>query len=115
MAVELTLFPSQLQVGDSLLIEAMLRSEDKHEQRLVVDYAIHQRKANGRLSPKTFKLRTIDLGPGGESRLTKKHDFSPITVRRYYPGEHVVELSVAGRPLARRVFQLNLDVYFNST
>ena len=83
--VELGLLTSQVVLGGALQFEVRLRSTSKDAQRLVVDYAIHYRKANGRLTAKVFKLRTLCLAPHANLNVTKQHLLAPISTRRHYP------------------------------
>ena len=75
-------------------------------QSLAVDYVVHHVKANGSRSPKVFKLTTRFLEPGSRVAITRSHSFKPISTRKYYPGEHVLEIQVNGSTLARAVFTL---------
>ena len=95
-----------LNIGGNLVIEVNLTSTARRTQKLVVDYVVHHQRANGKTTPKVFKLRTLDLGPGESVHLQKKHSFVPRTVRRYYPGKHTVELMVGGHSLGSGSFTL---------
>ncbi len=109
--VEVTAFriaPKSLKVGDSLAFGFDLASTSKRPQKLVVDYAVHHRKADGKTRPKVFKLKTLELGPRASLRLEKRHSFRPVTTRRYHAGEHVLELLINGRGVARKRFRLEL-------
>ncbi len=104
----LSLDRAQVKVGEQLAISLTLRSEAEHAQRLAVDYAVHFKKANGMLSPKVFKGWTVELAPGEVRELHKRHSFKPITTRRYYQGEQLVEVLVNGAAVARVSVQLSL-------
>jgi 3-methyladenine DNA glycosylase AlkC len=49
--------------GDALQLEVSLTSTSKSSQPLIIDYAVHHRKANGGTSPKVFKWKTTTLAP----------------------------------------------------
>ena len=85
---------------------AWLAEPDEHTARLVVDYVVHHQKANGTLSGKTFKLTTMSLAPGEVVLLAKGHSLRAITTRRYYPGEHAIELQVNGVSSGKTTFTL---------
>jgi len=104
--VYLKLSAKSLKIGGDLVIKIDLASTDRRKQKLVIDYVVHHQRANGKTTPKVFKLRTLDLGPGESVHLQKKHSFAPRTVRRYYPGIHMVELMVGGQSLGGRSFTL---------
>jgi 3-methyladenine DNA glycosylase AlkC len=102
----LRLSADSLKIGDEMVVEVNLVSESRATQKLVVDYVVHHVRANGKTTPKVFKLRSLDLAAGDSVDLRKKHSFAPRSVRRYYPGNHVVELLVSGKSLARKSFTM---------
>ncbi len=106
VSVALRLSAKTIKIGGDLSIEVALTSKASRTQKLVVDYVIHHVRANGKTTPKVFKLRSLDLEPGKGVRFTKKHSFAPRSVRRYYPGEHTVELMVGGQSVGRRSFTM---------
>jgi 3-methyladenine DNA glycosylase AlkC len=100
---------SGVTVGESLEFTFDARNHGADEVRLAIDYVVHHVKANGTLAPKVFKLTTRTLGPGESIRLAKRHSFKPISTRRYYPGEHALELQINGRPFGRATFTLSTE------
>ena len=98
--------PAELRVGEVLTLEVSLASAARKAQALVVDYAVHHVKADGRLSPKVFKGWPLELAPKQALTLVKRHSMREITTRRYHPGEHRVELLVNGEVLASASFLL---------
>lgn len=104
--VELELDAPAVRVGDALGFSAALRNDGTTAARVVVDYVVHHRKANGSQTIKVFKLTTADLAPGAELRLARRHSFKVITTRRYHPGEHAIELQVNGVAGGRVTFDL---------
>lgn len=105
-AERFTLSPESVAMGDSIAFAVDLTSTGAEPQNLLVDYAIHHRKANGETTPKVFRLKAVDLAAGATVRLGKRHAFKPITTRRYYAGPHEVEVIVNGRSVARGAFEL---------
>lgn len=101
---DLTVTPTNVVSGGELTFRFELASTS--EQAVAVDYVLHHVRANGTRSPKVFKLTTRTLAPGSPAVLTRSHSFRPISTRRYYPGEHVLEIQVNGSTLARTVFNL---------
>jgi len=92
--------------GGTVNFTVSIRNNARTTTRLVVDYVVHHQKANGALSGKTFKLTTLSLEPGEVVLLAKGHSLRAITTRRYYPGEHAIELRVNGVPSGRTPFTL---------
>jgi hypothetical protein len=83
-----------------------LQSINPKPQSVVIDYAVHHMKANGQTSPKVFNFRSVDLAPGETVELTKRHAIKPITTRKYYPGEHALEILINGKTFGRAGFIL---------
>ncbi|MGK0445223.1 MAG: 3-methyladenine DNA glycosylase AlkC [Bermanella sp.] len=105
----LTLSADHLVLGDSLEFELSLTSAAKQPQSLVVDFALHLMKANGKTSPKVFKWKTLSLEAGQSVSLQKKHAIKAITTRRYYSGEQKLEVLVNGQPVAEAEFVLEVS------
>lgn len=92
--------------GTAMVFEATIVSLSDKTQPLVIDYVIHHVKADGGTTPKVFKLKVGDLGPGDEMRISKKHAIRQITTRVYYPGRHRIEMQVNGQVLGGADFAL---------
>ncbi len=106
LSAEIQLDQTQLVLGDSLEFAVQLKPERKGSQKLVVDYAIHHMKANGELSAKVFKLKSLSLKQ--PETLAKKHAIKKITTRRYYTGQHKLEVLINGRAVAEKSFWLDV-------
>ncbi len=89
-AIEFTLTLSDVPVGSNLMI----------------DYAVHFVKANGTRSPKVFKWKDMQLSGGGDLVATRAHAIKPITTRKFYPGQHLIEIAVNGQSVAHAEFDL---------
>lgn len=95
-------------LGNALTFDVNLRSTNAAEQRLIIDYVIHHRKANGTLSPKVFKWTTMTLAPGQALNLTRHHKMKPITTRTYHAGEHLLALRINGKDFGEEYFALKM-------
>ena len=104
--VSLALSPTRVTVGDELLLTVQLHGTAKGPQRLAIDYAVHHVKAAGHTTPKVFKGWVIELAPGETRQLAKRHSLKAVTIRRYHPGRHVVDLRINGQVLAEAAFDL---------
>ena len=98
--------PTRLRLGERLTIRARLVSSGAETQRLVVDYAIHYVKKSGATSRKVFKLREVDLEPGGAWEASTSQVMRDFTTRSHNAGRHKVELMVNGAVLAEAGFDL---------
>lgn len=81
---------------DALTFTARVTNEDDVAATVAIDYSIGFQRANGSISPKTFKLTSRKLAPGETVIVTKTHSFRRITTRSYYPGEHFVTVQANG-------------------
>jgi hypothetical protein len=95
-------------VGDSLDFELTLRSTARSDQRLLIDYAVHHVKADGKARPKVFKGWTLVLGAGEVRCLARRHSLREVTTRRYHAGRHALDLRINGSVVAEATFQLDL-------
>lgn len=103
-----TAMPRSIELGESITLTIDLQSTAPTDQRLVVDYAIHYVKSSGAVSPKVFKLRTIDLAPGALRTLTHRQVIRDFTTRKHFPGRHRIDLLLNGRAVAEAYFDLHL-------
>ncbi|MEC4019351.1 DNA alkylation repair protein [Streptomyces sp. H27-D2] len=100
------LHPTTLPLGGGLEFEFTLKNNGPDAVSLAVDYVIHHRKANGRTTPKVFKLTTRTLAPGASAAIARRHSFKPLSTRTYYPGEHTLEIQVNGTRFGTTTFEL---------
>jgi 3-methyladenine DNA glycosylase AlkC len=96
--------PDSVAIGESLTFSFVVESTSETAQELVIDYILHLAGANGKPRRKVFKLAKRSLQPGESVVIRKTHSFRPITTRKYYPGEHAVEIQINGAPMERIAF-----------
>jgi 3-methyladenine DNA glycosylase AlkC len=83
--------------GGQLEYRLLIRNTSRRSIKVMFDYAILHRKANGTLSPKVFKGRTRELAAGGRWEIEGRHSFKPVTTRVYHAGGHGFEPRLNGR------------------
>jgi 3-methyladenine DNA glycosylase AlkC len=88
--------PRRVPIGAHVCVSFVLRSKAKTAQALLVDLAVHFVKANGRTSPKVFKLDRVALPPRGEIALQKRISAAVHTTRTPRTGTHAVDVIVNG-------------------
>lgn len=98
--------PAAITLGDRVTLGVRLVSISAATQRLVIDYAVHYVKKDGRASRKVFKLREAELPPAGELDFSISQTVRDFTTRKHHPGFHRVELLVNGTVLAESGFML---------
>ncbi|WP_199337010.1 hypothetical protein [Oscillatoria sp. FACHB-1407] len=98
--------PQPVVIGDSISIAFAITNTDSQPQRLLIDLRIHFVKANGKTSPKVFKLKTVELAPGETIPLNKAISLADMTTRKHYPGSHLVEILLNGQTFPLGSFEL---------
>ncbi len=102
----LSLTPQAVTVGDTVVIDVDLANTDDRPHSVTVDYVVHHVRKNGRSIPKVFKLTTLELAAGERRSLRKSHPLREVQTRKYYPGEHAVDIQVNGLVKATERFGL---------
>ena len=87
--------PAVVRIGESTF-PVELANEGSSTERLPVDLRVQFVKANGRLSPKVFKVSELELGPHGSALLTKTISLAQHTTRTHHPGQHRIQVMVNG-------------------
>jgi len=108
LKVKLTLDNKTVKLGEDQKFQIQLTSTASEPQKLLIDYAIHFMKANGQQSAKVFKIKTLALNNEETVALKKNHRFVPLSTRRYYPGEHKVEIKINGFSFGEKTFNLDM-------
>lgn len=99
---------AHVHLGGDLVFDYEVTNTGPRTARLVIDYVVHYRKANGSLSPKVFKLTSRDLLPGERRSGVRRHPLRPLSTRRHHPGAHRVQLQINGRSYGSSAFTLNI-------
>lgn len=108
ISAELTISTPDVRFGSHAAFSLLIGNTSGDAQNLMIDYAVHHRKANGLLAPKVFKWKSLVLAPGETARLEKSHAIRPITTRVYYPGTHRIEIQINGQSVAAGDFVLSM-------
>ncbi|WP_199313626.1 hypothetical protein [Leptolyngbya sp. FACHB-671] len=103
---KVSITPQQVVIGGFVSIAFEATNTNSGHQRLLLDIRIHFVKANGKTSPKVFKLKTVELAPGETIQLGKSISLADMTTRKHYPGTHQVEILLNGRKIPLGSFEL---------
>ena len=108
VAVDIKIFALDTQsvsIGEALVFEVYLHAQE--DAKILLDYIIHFRTKQGKLSPKVHKFKQISLEKGESLTLSKKHLFKAnMTTRTLYEGEHSIALQLNGKVIATQHFML---------
>lgn len=104
----LDLSADAIELGNEIGFSIAIKNEEPAIRDIVIDYAIHHRKANGSLAAKVFKWKKLVLKPGESISLARIHRIYEITTRKYYPGQHMIDVLVNGQKVASAPFDLRI-------
>jgi 3-methyladenine DNA glycosylase AlkC len=98
--------PLRASIGDVVTFSFELANKLAKRQRVMADLVVHFVKANGRSSPKTFKLKAVDLAPRASVKFEKRLRLVQLTTRRHYRGVHRAEALLNGKRMKLGQFTL---------
>jgi 3-methyladenine DNA glycosylase AlkC len=101
---DLTVEPESIPMGGAVTLSFDVESLGDGPQNLMIDFVMHLMRANGKQTPKVFKLTQRTIQPGEILHITKRFSFEPVTTRKYYPGGHGVEPKINGKVFAQVEF-----------
>ncbi len=101
-----TCTPDTVSIGEHTVVSGRVRSTGSSVRKLVLDLVVHYVKANGSTSAKVFKGKVAELGPDDEVEIRRKLSLHDMTTRKHHPGNHRVELQIAGHVVAETEFEL---------
>ncbi|MCW9033311.1 MAG: hypothetical protein OQJ97_03755 [Rhodospirillales bacterium] len=106
---DFTLKTPSVTLGGALEFSLSISSYTQEKQPIIIDYKVYHMRANGKLSPKVFKWKTITIQKDKPLCFSRRHSIKPITTRRYYPGNHRVEIMINGETICGEDFTLKTD------
>ena len=98
--------PAVVRLGETIALSFTVKSTVAHEQQLVIDYAIDYVKANGGVSRKVFKLKTLVLAGFAHEVVQRRQVIKDFTTRKHFAGRHGVTVMVNGEVLASGAFSI---------
>lgn len=103
--MSIAISPNDVNRGDAADIAVSFRCDPG--AHVIVDYVVDFVKANGKTSPKVFKLKTMQVKGDVATQLLKRHVFkSNATTFTLHPGDHAVHLQINGVRRATAQFVL---------
>lgn len=88
--------PNRAVIGGAVTVALEIANTNSRQQRVLVNCRIHFVKANGKSSPKVFKLKIANLAPEETMILSKTISLAEMTTRRHYPGMHRIDIVLNG-------------------
>lgn len=102
----LSLQPPEVSIGGRSEIQYEVAVRDGEPVHIRVEYGIYFVKAGGNTSRKSFLLSDKTVPSGAHLTGTRRHNWSEMTTRRHYPGDHRIVLLVNGREMAEATLSL---------
>lgn len=102
----LVLDKNKVKIGEDFNFSFQIKSNTSKTKNLMIDYIIHHKKANGKNTPKVFKLSKKILNPSDKLYISKNHSFKLISTRKYYSGDHYLEIKINGKNYFKEKFLL---------
>lgn len=103
-AINISLDRKTINIGETAVVHLEFRS--LKPQQLMIDYAVHYMKSNGKQAKKVFKMTLRDAGKEEPVKLSRKHSFKQMTTRTHYPGAHSIEPIINGYSFPKRDFMV---------
>ncbi len=102
---KLELSAKEVNIGEKLsfYFEAIA----KEEVTLIIDYNVVYPTKHGKITKKTYKLKTITVKDNEKILVKGSRSFKEISTRNLYPGSHQIEIQVNGRVILTDSFKLN--------
>jgi 3-methyladenine DNA glycosylase AlkC len=98
--------PTRVAIGGRVSIAFVLRSRSRVAQNLLVDLAVHFVKANGRATPKVFKVARVVLPARGRVELATAVSLAVHSTRTPRPGRHAIDVVINGQPISLGAFDV---------
>lgn len=105
-AAKFSVDQGSIPLGQQIRLFASISSLSDEVQNIVLDYAVHFVRPNGKVSRKVFKWRAFALEARRSLKLEKWHRFVDLTTRKHIAGMHNVELILNGSTIAEINIQL---------
>ncbi|CAG9623496.1 hypothetical protein [Sutcliffiella rhizosphaerae] len=98
--------PTVLTIGERCEFQYEVDIRHGESVYIRIEYGIDFVKAKGQTSRKSFLLSNKKVSGGTHLSGTRIHNWSNLTTRRHYPGEHRIVLLVNGKEVAHTVLRL---------
>lgn len=108
MATDASVFvhPTVLTIGDRCELQFAVNIRQGEPAHIRIEYGIDFVKAKGNTSRKSFLLSDKIVPGGAHLTGTRKHNWSDLTTRRHYPGDHRIVLLLNGQEVAHTILKL---------
>jgi 3-methyladenine DNA glycosylase AlkC len=106
ISASLSVLPSRLAIGESCELQYELSIREGDPAHIRIEYGIDFVKAREHTSRKLFLLSDKTVSGGTRFTGKRRHNWSNLTTRHHYPGEHRIALLVNGREVAYAVLVL---------
>lgn len=92
----LTVASNELRIGEVQTFQFELTNTHHQAHQIMLKYGVHLVRKNGKRNVKMFDLGSVEIGPNTSRSVDKSQSFKPVSVRKYYPGRHQIDIVVNG-------------------
>ena len=103
---DLSVAYKELKIGESQSFNFVLENKSNKNHQVIIKYAVHLVRKNGSTNTKVFELTSSPISANSKQSFTKKQSFKPVSVRKYYPGKHQIDIIVNGLVKGNFSFEL---------
>ncbi|GGC71770.1 hypothetical protein GCM10011387_26630 [Pedobacter quisquiliarum] len=102
------LLTPEVKIGGLLSFKFQVGNVGDKAKTIRLEYAIYYRKANGQLNRKVFKISERIYQAGQLENISRNQSFKLISTRKYYEGEHAIEVLINGSVMAEGNYMVRL-------
>lgn len=95
-----------IKIGDTSAFSFSVSNEERRKSNLRIEYTITYITSSGKSSRKVFKVSERVLDPGEQIDIVRRQRFTDFTTRKHFPGKHLLEIVVNGKPKDSLSFEL---------
>ena len=103
-STKLNILSPVVKLGENLEFECDINFKNEKDEKVVVDYLLYFKKANGELKPKVFKLSYKTIRPQQKLSLRKNHPLKVATTRKYYEGKQGLQIQINGKAIGNIIY-----------
>lgn len=89
--------PTQIHLGEQITFSFDVVNTSAKSSKVILDFEIQFRKANGKTGTKVFKLSTTEIKPKETQTFSKTLFIKELSTRKHYSGIHSIQVLVNGK------------------
>ena len=94
--LQLKMENEKIKIGETTSFSFDVKLKEKSAQKIRLEYKVHYVNGSGGISQKIFKISEIELQSNEIKSYKKKISFKDLTIRKHFPGKHLLIIVVNG-------------------